>query len=84
LDRIEKNRSKFVTEAVRNELDRRRHSELRISLENPHPESTDLTEQGLQDWSRGLPVEDTDALVDAGIGKAVRWIEGEGWIDVNE
>ncbi len=38
IDRREKNRSKFVADAVRNELDRRRREELRKSLMNPHPE----------------------------------------------
>src|ERR1017187_5167486 len=39
IDRREKNRSKFVAEAVRNELDRRRRDELRRSLHNPHAHS---------------------------------------------
>ena len=64
IDRREKNRSKFVAEAVRNELDRRRREELRRSLHNPHPESAELAEQGLEEWTRGLPEEDTEALVD--------------------
>src|SRR5438552_10315389 len=79
IDRRENNRSKFVAEAVRRELDRRRRIELRRSLENPHPESAELSEQGLEEWTRGLPEEDTEALVDSGAGKPVRWIPGEGW-----
>jgi Arc/MetJ-type ribon-helix-helix transcriptional regulator len=81
IDRREKNRSKFVAEAVRRELDRRRRDELRPSLENPHPESTELAEQGLEEWSRGLPDEDAEALVDGSAGKAVRWVPGEGWVE---
>lgn len=81
IDRREKNRSKFVAEAVRHELDRRRRAELRRSLQNPHPESADLAEQGLEEWSRGLPEEDTEALVDNSVGKAVRWVPGEGWVE---
>ncbi len=46
IDRREKNRSKFIAEAVRSELDRRRRAELHRSLENPHSESLELTEQG--------------------------------------
>jgi Arc/MetJ-type ribon-helix-helix transcriptional regulator len=42
IDRREKNRSKFVAEAVRHELDRRRRKELGRSLQNPHPESAEL------------------------------------------
>jgi Arc/MetJ-type ribon-helix-helix transcriptional regulator len=81
IDRKEKNRSKFVAEAVRHELDRRRRAELRRSLRNPHPESVDLAEQGLEEWSRGLPEEDAEALVDRRAGKAVRWVPGQGWLE---
>src|SRR5713101_9929429 len=80
IDRREKNRSKFVAEAVRNELDRRRREELRRSLNNPHLESTDLAEERLEEWTRGLPEEDTEALVDSNAGKPVRWVPGEGWV----
>ena len=52
IDRREKKRSKFVAEAVRNELDRRRRAELRRSLDNPHPESAELAGQGLEEWTR--------------------------------
>ena len=81
IDRQEKNRSKFVAEAVRRELERRRREELRRSLQNPHPESADLAEQGLEEWSRSLPAEDVGALVDSGAGTAVRWVPGEGWLE---
>jgi len=79
IDRREKNRSKFVAEAVHRELDRRRRAELRRSLQNPHAESAPLAEQGLAEWSRGLPEEDGEFLVDSDAGKAVRWVPGEGW-----
>jgi hypothetical protein len=81
IDRREKNRSKFVAEAVRNELDRRRRDELRRSLRNPHPESAVLAGQGLEEWARSLPEEDAEALVDTGAGKPVQWIPGEGWVE---
>jgi len=84
IDRSEKNRSKFIAEAVRNELDRRRRAELRRSLQNPHPESAELADQGLEEWTRGLPEEDTEALVDSSAGKPVRWVPGEGWIEGGE
>lgn len=80
IDRQEKNRSKFVAEAVRRELDRRHRDKLRRSLQNPHPESNELASQGLEEWSRGLPDEDAAALVDSSAGKAVRWVPGKGWI----
>lgn len=81
IDRHERNRSKFVAEAVHRELDRRQRLELRRSLENPHPESADLAEQGLEDWARGLPEEDAEALVDSKAGRAVQWLPGEGWVE---
>jgi Arc/MetJ-type ribon-helix-helix transcriptional regulator len=84
IDRREKNRSKFVAEAVRHELDRRRRAELRRSLRNPHPESADLAERGLEEWTRGLPEEDTEALVDSNAGQPVRWVSGEGWVEGRE
>ena len=84
IDRREKNRSSFVAEAVRRELDRRRRNELRRSLQNPHPESAELAEQGLEEWTRGLPEEDTEALVDRSSGKPVRWAPGEGWVEERE
>jgi Arc/MetJ-type ribon-helix-helix transcriptional regulator len=84
IDRREKNRSKFVAEAVRRELDHRRRTELNRSLQNPHPESAELAEHGFDDWSRGLPEEDAEALVDIRAGKAVRWVPGEGWVEEPE
>jgi len=84
IDRREKNRSKFVAEAVRHELDRRRRAELRRSLQNPHPESAELAEQGLEEWARSLPEEDTEALVDRSAGKPIRWVPGKGWVEGRE
>ncbi len=84
IDRVEKNRSKFVAEAVRHELDRRRRMELRQSLQNPHPEGVELAEQGLDEWARNLPEEDAESLVDNSSGKAIRWIVGKGWVGASE
>lgn len=84
IDRREKNRSKFVAEAVRRELDRLRRAELRRSIENPHPESGEVAEQGFEEWSRGLPEEDGEALVDSSAGKPLRWVPGEGWVEGRE
>jgi hypothetical protein len=81
MNRREKNRSKFVAEAVRRELDRRRRVELHRSLQSPHAETALLPEQGLEEWARGLPVEDHGALLDAKAGKAVQWVPGEGWVE---
>jgi len=48
MDRREKSRAKFVAEAVRRELDRHGHAELRRSLQISHPESADFAEQVLR------------------------------------
>ena len=55
IDGQERNRSKFILEAVRRELERRRREELRLSLENPHAESVELADEGFQEWLSGLP-----------------------------
>jgi hypothetical protein len=81
IDRRENNRSRFVAEAVRREIDRRRRAELRRSLQNPHPESVALAEQGLDEWASGLPEEDAEALVDNAAGRDISWVPGEGWVE---
>ncbi len=84
IDRIEKNRSRFVLEAVQREIERRRREELHRSLEKPHPETEDLAEAGLDDWASSLPEEAAADLVDLGAGKPVRWVPGKGWEDAIE
>jgi Arc/MetJ-type ribon-helix-helix transcriptional regulator len=83
MDRLERNRSRFVAEAVRHELEHRRRQELRRSLVAPHPESKELAEAGFDEWARALPDEDAAGLVDPSSGTAVRWVEGEGWVEEN-
>lgn len=80
IDRFERNRSRFITEAVEHELLRRRRQGLLRSLATPHPEAAGLAETGLADWGASLPADD-EALVDEAAGKAVRWIEGQGWVE---
>ena len=63
------------------ELDRRRRAKLRQSLRDPHPESAELAERGLGEWTRSLPEEDAEALVDSSACKPVRWVPGEGWAE---
>jgi hypothetical protein len=77
IDRLERNRSRFVAEAVANELARRRREALLTSIANPHPETADLAEPHLGGWTDDLP--DDEALVDLARGTAVRWVEGQGW-----
>ena len=81
IDRRDTNRSKFIAEAVRNELARRRHDELLRSLANPHPESVELAAEGFEEWTRSLPEEDAAALVDRSATKPIHWVAGKGWTE---
>lgn len=83
IDRLEKNRSKFVLDAVERELLRRRRDELHRSLRNPHPD-TELAEVGFDQWAEGLPQEDVSELLDLEAGSGVEWRSGEGWVEVSE
>jgi hypothetical protein len=78
IDRVERNRSRFISEAIEHELARRRREQLLSSIQNPHPETADSTDTGLGDWSADLP--DDEGLVDRQRGTAVRWVEGQGWV----
>lgn len=78
IDRLERNRSRFITLAVQHELARRRHDSLLKSLNSPHPETKELIDTGLADWTSDLPTD--EGLVDPAGGTAVRWIEGQGWV----
>ena len=80
IDRFERNRSRFITEAVERELNNRRRDGLLRSLTSPHPEAAELAEAGLADWAAGLPGGD-ESLVDVSAGKPVRWVEGQGWTE---
>ena len=52
IDRREKNRTRFVAEAVRGELERCRRAELRRSLQNPHSESVEFDDRGIEEVGR--------------------------------
>lgn len=73
------NRSRFILTAVERELRRAERSELRRSLNNPHPESVELAEAGLQDWADSLPDEKVSDLIDMDAGRAVTWKPMVGW-----
>ena len=81
IDRRERNRSRFILEAIRRELKRRQREELRRSLENPHPETSELADAGFADWTARLPQEKLSDLVDVRAGRPVRWVPGRGWIE---
>ncbi|MCG8555097.1 MAG: ribbon-helix-helix protein, CopG family [Proteobacteria bacterium] len=80
IDRLERNRSRFIKDAVEHELARRRHEELRRSLEHPHPEAAELADAGLGEWAASLP-EGDEGLVDMSAGTPVRWVESKGWVE---
>lgn len=81
IDRLEKNRSKFVLEGVRRELRRRRREALDRSLRSPHPETADLAEEGFAAWANGFPEEEVADLVDLEAGTEVRWVPDQGWVE---
>lgn len=78
IDQLERNRSRFIAEAVQHELARRRRDALLQSIRNPHPETTEFADTALADWTSELP--EDEGLIDPAAGTAVRWIEGEGWV----
>ncbi len=82
IDAMTKNRSRFIVDAVRHELERQRREELLLSLRNPHEESLQVADLGMDDWCTRLP-DDVD-LVDPTSGRAVRWRAGEGWSTVDQ
>lgn len=81
IDRREKNRSRFVLEAVQREVRRRRREELRRSMASPHPESTELAEAGFGEWAAGSQRGESEELLDPEAGKPIRWLAGKGWLD---
>lgn len=80
IDRYERNRSRFIADAVRHELKRRRRLELLRSLEAPHPECLPTAALGLKAWGDALPGEDSD-LLDPSAGMALHWSAERGWQD---
>ena len=78
IDRYERNRSRFIAEAVRHELKRRQRQELQRSLVHPHPDSLATASLGLQSWAESLPTGDAD-LLDSALGVPVSWSPGLGW-----
>jgi Arc/MetJ-type ribon-helix-helix transcriptional regulator len=81
IDRRERNRSRFVLDAVRREVQRRRREEVRRSLASPHPESSELADSGLEEWGIRSRDGESSELLDLAEGKPVRWVRGRGWVD---
>jgi post-segregation antitoxin (ccd killing protein) len=78
VDRLERNRSRFIAEAIQHEVARRHREALLESVRSPHPETTQFIDAALMGWTSELP--DDEGLVDRSAGTAVRWVEGQGWI----
>jgi hypothetical protein len=81
IDRRERNRSRFILDAVRRELKRRQREDLKRSLDHPHPETSELADAGLAKWGARLPDDKASDLVDVRAGRAVRWVPGRGWLE---
>ena len=81
IDRRERNRSRFVLEAVRREVTRRRREELRRSLAQPHAEARELADAGLDDWGSATKPADSSELLDTRAARPVRWVPGKGWVE---
>jgi post-segregation antitoxin (ccd killing protein) len=77
IDRLERNRSRFIAEAVEHELTRRRQAALLTSVRLPHADTVALVDTGLTDWLSDLPAD--EGLVDVSGGTPVHWIAGRGW-----
>lgn len=80
IDRLERNRSRFLAEAAERDLLPRRRAGLLRSLAAPHLETADLADASLAGSGAGLPVED-DQLVDVAAWAPVRWVPGQGWTE---
>lgn len=78
IDRLERNRSRFIAQAVERELEHRRRDALLRSVRSPHPGGEDLLNLGTHGWLPELD-EDAAALVDLSGGTPVRWVRGRGW-----
>ena len=83
IDRLERNRSRFIADAVKRELVRRRGERLALSLQSPHAESNLVAEEGLTQWAQNLPPEDgdlvdTDSGASSPVGRRCRVDRGTG------
>ena len=83
IDRLDRDRCRFVLEAVRHEVQRRRGQVSWRSSAAPLPESFQVAE-ALDEWDQSSAEEDLFGLVDLKTGAAVHWIPGRGWVEANE
>ena len=78
IDRGDKNRSRFILEAVKREISRRRQEALNLSLANPHPDSSQFESADLPAWFRAGDADASD-LLNLNEGTQVCWVPDQGW-----
>lgn len=83
IDRGDRNRSRFVLEAVRREIVRRKLEALEVSLNHPHPDSQALEPAGLQEWFQAGS-QDAAELLDLQGGTEIHWVPDQGWVEGKE
>jgi len=83
IDLGDKNRSRFILEAVQREISRRRKLALELSLKHPHHESLSLETAGLREWFLNGK-QDAANLLDLEGGMDVRWHPEQGWVEGNK
>jgi len=64
IDRLERNRSRFIKDAVQHEVARRRREGLLRSLEQPRSEAVDLADAGPDEWAESLPCPSSPDAID--------------------
>ena len=64
-------------------MERRKREALRSSLDQPHEESAEIEDQGLEEWLDASGTE-ADELLDVDVGLGVRWTRGCGWTRVGD
>ena len=84
IDRREKNRSKFIAEAVRNELDRRRRDELTGRWTTPTPRVLNSPSRDLRSGRAAYPRKMPRHSSTVNAGRPIRWVSGEGWVEGRE
>ena len=52
-----------------------------LSVENPTWKASSLQRKDFEKWLAGLPAEDAESLVDYSVGKRVRRVPGDGWVE---
>ena len=83
IDRHERNRSRFILEAVEKELKHRRRQELLASVSNPHPHTDEIAEAGIGRWG-DWRADGDEALLDPEGGSSVQWSPDLGWSEADD